>query len=170
MNINIDLANKDLKLNADCINWSHFDRRPRYVKEVGDDGVVRSVKRGFDRFTIGVLVGGKNEAGEYLYPFLRGKYNDADIVTIFNLGYKNLVFAHKDGDSVIKVNKNIGSQAVEYVKFYARAVRDKIGEVTLEYVDDFPTQVITRSGGTRKVDSLEALINKAINTTMDVEF
>lgn len=170
MYIDIDVANMALKLNADNMSWGHFDRRHRYVKVVGDDGDVRSVKRGFDRFTVGVLVGGKNKSGEYLYPFLRGKYDDADIVTIFNLGHKNLVFAHKDGDSVIKVNKNIGAQAVEYVKYYARAVRDKVGEVSLEYVDDFPTQVITRSGGTRKVDSLEAMINKAINTNIDVEF
>ena len=171
MNIDIDSANTSLQLNADTMDWSHFSSRPRYDKITEDDGTVRSVKVGYDRFCIGVLVGAKQkETEEYKYPFLRGKYGDDDIVTIFNLGHKNLVFAHKDGDSVIKVNKNIRSQAVEYVKFYARAVRKKVGEVTLEFVDDFPTSEIVRSGGGRKVDSLEALINKAINTTMDVEF
>jgi len=164
MNINIDSANESLKLNANNMQWSHFSNRPRYDKSDNNRLI------GYDRFICGVLAGGKSQAGDLLYPFLLNKYQADEVVTIFNLGHKNLVFAHKAGDSTIYVNKNIRAQAVEYVKFYARAVREQVGEVEIVFVDDFPTAVIQRDGGGTKVDSLEALVNKAMNNNIEVVF
>ena len=160
--IDIDSTNESLKLNANTIDWSDYGQRVRYK-----DG-----KRiGYDRFLVGVLAGAVDKTtGEKKYPFLADYYGDSQVVHLFNLGYKNLVFAYADGEDVIYVNKNIGAQAIEYVKHYARQVRQKYGQIEIQMVDNFPTAERAPRGGGRRVDSLDSLMAVALTKNIDVDF
>lgn len=138
-------------LTRDQMNLTHFSSRKRYIKD--ESGQV--VETRYDRLLIGLRVAGRD--------WLASHYdNQDDIVTTFMLGDKNIVFTYRKGDSVMYVNRKAGAQAMEYAHYWA----DK-NYCEMVFVDDLPTAVHTRTGGGRKVESMEDLIEKSLATDVD---
>lgn len=138
-------------LTRNQMNLTHFSSRKRYIKD--ESGQV--VETRYDRLLIGLRVAGRD--------WLASHYdNQDDIVTTFMLGDKNIVFTYRKGDSVMYVNRKAGAQAMEYAHYWA----DK-NYCEMVFVDDLPTAVHTRTGGGRKVESMEDLIEKSLATDVD---
>lgn len=138
-------------LTRDQINLTHFASRKRYIKD--ESGQVVETK--YDRLLIGLRVAGRD--------WLESHYdNQDDIVTTFMLGDKNIVFTYRKGDSVMYVNRKAGSQAMEYAHYWA----DK-NDCEMVFVDDLPTAIHTRTGGGKKVESMDDLIEKSLATDVD---
>lgn len=138
-------------LTRDQMNLTHFSSRKRYIKD--ESGQVVETK--YDRLLIGLRVAGRD--------WLASHYdNQDDIVTTFMLGDKNIVFTYRKGDSVMYVNRKAGTQAMEYAHYWA----DK-NYCEMVFVDDLPTAIHTRTGGGKKVDSMEDLIEKSLTTSVD---
>lgn len=133
------------------MNLSHFSARKRYIKN--DAGEV--VETRYDRLLVGLRVAGR--------PWLESHYDDPDaIVTTFMLGDKNIVFTYKKLDRVMYVNRKAGAQAMEYAHYWADS-----NDCEMVFVDDLPTAVHTRTGGGRKVESMDDLIEKALGSDID---
>lgn len=131
-------------LTCDKINLTHFSSRKRYKKD--ESGTTVCV--GYDRLLVGLRVSGR--------PWLESHYaNPDDIVTVFMLGDKNVVFAHKKGDGVVYVNRKAGAQAMEYAKYWAQE-----SSAEIDYVDDLPTAEHTRQSKAPK--SLDDLVESAM--------
>lgn len=129
----------------------HFGSRKRYIKD--ESG--RTVGTKYDRLLVGLRVAGRN--------WLESHYNNQDdIITIFMLGDKNVVFTYRKGDSVMYVNRKAGAQALEYAHYWA----DNNG-CEMVFVDDLPTAIHTRTGGGKKVESMDDLIEKSLATDVD---
>lgn len=139
------------------INWSHFETRKRYNKESGESW--------YERLLVGVVAGTESAARNSYIENIPG-LQAGDCVYVFSLGSrlneKNILFAHKKGDSVVYANSHAMNQARprEYIEFYANATG---GEIQL--VDWLPTVFSTTGGG--KIDSLESALAKAMNTNID---
>lgn len=144
---------KNKKLTAATMNWGHFAPRKRYIKD--ESGKVTETR--YDRLLIGLRPAGRE--------WLESHYAGDEPVTVFMLGNKNVVFAHRPGDDVVYVNSKAGAQAQEYTTFYIERLKsEKNIEARIEKVDDFPTQVIQRTGG---VSSLDEAIATACNRTVE---
>ena len=129
-------------LTRDQMNLTHFSSRKRYIKD--ESGEVVETK--YDRLLIGLRVAGRD--------WLESHYDDPEaIVTTFMLGDKNIVFTYRKGDSVMYVNRKAGAQAMEYAHYWA----DK-NYCEMVFVDDLPTAIHTRTGGGKKVESMDDLI------------
>lgn len=142
-------------LTKEKMNWGHFAPRKRYIKD--ESGQVVATR--YDRLFIGFTPRGR--------AWLESHYTGVDPVNVFMLGDKNVVFTHRAGDSVVYANSKAGAQAQEYIKFYIDRLQVEKGiQATVENVDDFPTNVITRSsnGG---VDSLDKAIAAACAREID---
>lgn len=138
-------------LTRDQMNLTHFSSRKRYIKD--ESGEVVETK--YDRLLIGLRVAGRD--------WLESHYDDPEaIVTTFMLGDKNIVFTYRKGDSVMYVNRKAGSQAMEYAHYWA----DNNG-CEMVFVDDLPTAIHTRTGGGKKVESMDDLIEKSLATSVD---
>ena len=138
-------------LTRDQMNLTHFSSRKRYIKD--ESGEVVETK--YDRLLIGLRVAGRD--------WLESHYdNQDDIVTTFMLGDKNIVFTYRKGDSVMYVNRKAGAQAMEYAHYWA----DK-NYCEMVFVDDLPTAIHTRTGGGKKVESMDDLIEKSLATSVD---
>ncbi len=138
-------------LTRDQMNLTHFSSRKRYIKD--ESGQV--VETRYDRLLIGLRVAGRD--------WLASHYdNQDDIVTTFMLGDKNIVFTYRKGDSVMYVNRKAGAQAMEYAHYWA----DK-NYCEMVFVDDLPTAIHTRTGGGKKVESMDDLIEKSLATSVD---
>lgn len=139
------------------VNWSHFEQRKRKDKESG--------QYYYERLLLGVVVGtesaGRNSYIENIPGLVSG-----DCVYVFSLGskldQKNIVFIHKKGDSVVYANSHSMNQprAREYIEFYANASGCEIVSV-----DWLPTVFNGAGGG--KIDSLEAALEKAMNSNIE---
>ena len=133
------------------MNLTHFASRKRYIKD--ETGQV--VKTRYDRLLIGLRVAGRD--------WLESHYDDADaIVNTFMLGDKNIVFTYKKGDRVMYVNRKAGAQAMEYAHYWAEQ-----NDCEMVFVDDLPTAVHTRTGGGKKVETMDDLIEKSLATDVD---
>lgn len=138
------------------VNWGHFEQRKRKEKETG--------QYYYERLLLGIGVGGSAAARNSYIENIPG-LQAGDVVYVFSLGSKlnekNILFAHKKGDSVVYANAHSMSQARqrEYVDFYANASGCEI-----QAVDWLPT-VFNGSGG--KIDSLESALEKAMNTNIE---
>ena len=133
------------------MNLSHFASRKRYIKD--DTGVV--VETRYDRLLIGLRVQGRE--------WLESHYdNGDDIITVFMLGDKNVIFTHKKGDRTMYVNRQAGAQAMEYAHYWADN-----NYCDMEFVDDLPTAIHTRQGGGSQPKTMEDLIDKALTTRVD---
>lgn len=138
-------------LTRDQMNLTHFSSRKRYIKD--ESGQV--VETRYDRLLIGLRVAGRD--------WLASHYdNQDDIVTTFMLGDKNIVFTYRKGDSVMYVNRKAGAQAMEYAHYWADN-----NDCEMVFVDDLPTAIHTRTGGGRKVESMDDLIEKSLATDVD---
>lgn len=138
-------------LTRDQMNLTHFSSRKRYIKD--ESGEVVETK--YDRLLIGLRVAGRD--------WLESHYDDPEaIVTTFMLGDKNIVFTYRKGDSVMYVNRKAGAQAMEYAHYWA----DK-NYCEMVFVDDLPTAIHTRTGGGKKVESMDDLIEKSLATSVD---
>lgn len=138
------------------VNWSHFEQRKRKDKESG--------KYYYERLLIGIMVGGESAARNAYIENIPG-LQAGDCVYVFSLGskldQKNILFAHKKGDSVVYANMHSMNQprSREYIDFYATATGCEI--TTVEWL---PT-VFGATGG--KIDSLESALKKAMNTKIE---
>ena len=133
------------------MNLTHFASRKRYIKD--ETGQV--VETRYDRLLVGLRVAGRD--------WLESHYDDADaIVTTFMLGDKNIVFTYKKGDRVMYVNRKAGTQAMEYAHYWAEQ-----NDCEMVFVDDLPTAVHTRTGGGKKVETMDDLIEKSLATDVD---
>lgn len=138
------------------VNWSHFETRKRKDKETG--------KKYYERLLIGIMVGGES-AGRNAYIENIPGLQAGDCVYVFSLGskldQKNILFAHKKGDSVVYANSHSMNQprSREYIEFYANASGCEI-----QPVEWLPT-VFGSTGG--KIDSLESALEKAMNTNIE---
>lgn len=138
-------------LTRDQMNLTHFSSRKRYIKD--ESGQVVETK--YDRLLIGLRVAGRD--------WLASHYdNQDDIVTTFMLGDKNIVFTYRKGDSVMYVNRKAGAQAMEYAHYWADH-----NYCEMVFVDDLPTAIHTRTGGGKKVESMDDLIEKSLATSVD---
>lgn len=139
------------------INWSHFETRKRYNKETGVSW--------YERLLLGVVVGTES-ADRNSYIENIGGLQSGDCVYVFSLGskldQKNILFAHKKGDSVLYANSHSMNQARsrEYIDFYANESGCEIVPV-----DWLPTVYNGTGGG--KIDSLESALEKAMNTNIE---
>lgn len=139
------------------INWSHFETRKRYNKETGESW--------YERLLVGIVVGTESAVRNSYIENING-LQAGDIVYVFSLGSKlnekNILFAHKKGDSVVYANAHSMSQArqKEYIDFYANASGCEI-----QAVDWLPTVYNGTGGG--KIDSLESALEKAMNTNIE---
>lgn len=137
-----------LKLNTE-MNWGDFAPRKRYEKN--ESGAV--IGTHYDRLFAGFRPAGR--------AWLESRYQGDAPVMVFMLGDKNVVFTHRDGDSVVYVNNKAGAQAREYIKYYVDRLQVEKGiQAETVMVDDLPTNVITRTG-TGGVDSLDKAIAAA---------
>lgn len=138
------------------VNWSHFEQRKRKDKETG--------KNYYERLLLGVVVGTES-AKRNSYIENIGGLQAGDCVYVFSLGSKlnekNILFAHKNGDSVVYVNTHSMTQARarEYIDFYATATGCEI-----QLVDWLPTVYSSTVG---KIDSLESALEKAMNCKIE---
>lgn len=138
------------------INWSHFETRKRYNKESGESW--------YERLLVGIVAGTESAVRNNYIENIPG-LQAGDCVYVFSLGSKlnekNILFAHKKGDSVVYANAHSMQQARarEYIEFYANASGCEI-----EPVDWLPT-VYNATGG--KIDSLESALEKAMNTNIE---
>lgn len=138
------------------VNWSHFEQRKRKEKESG--------QYYYERLLLGVVVGTESAVRNSYIENIPG-LQAGDCVYVFSLGSKlnekNILFAHKKGDSVVYANAHSMQQArsKEYIEFYANASGCEI--VTVEWL---PT-VYTTTGG--KIDSLESALEKAMNSNIE---
>lgn len=100
------------------VNWSHFETRKRKDKESGCNY--------YERLLLGVVVGTESAKRNSYIENIPG-LNPGDCVYVFSLGskldQKNILFAHKAGDSVVYVNTHSMTQARarEYIDFYVGA-------------------------------------------------
>ena len=138
------------------INWSHFETRKRYNKETGVSW--------YDRLLVGIVAGTESAVRNSYIENIEG-LQAGDCVYVFSLGSKlnekNILFAHKGGDSVVYANAHsmIQARQREYIEFYANASGCEI-----QLVDWLPT-VYTGTGG--KIDSLESALEKALNSNIE---
>lgn len=138
------------------INWSHFETRKRYNKETGESW--------YERLLVGIVAGTESAARNSYIENIPG-LQAGDCVYVFSLGSKlnekNILFAHKKGDSVLYANSHSMTQARQrdYIDFYANASGCEI--VPVEWL---PT-VYNSTGG--KIDSLESALEKAMNTNIE---
>lgn len=138
------------------VNWSHFEQRKRKDKETG--------QHYYERLLIGINAGGESAARNAYIENIPG-LQAGDCVYVFSLGsrllQKNILFAHKKGDSVVYANVFSMNQprSREYIEFYANASGCEI-----EPVSWLPT-VFGSTGG--KIDSLETALEKAMNTNIE---
>lgn len=138
------------------VNWSHFEQRKRKDKESG--------RYYYERLLLGVVVGTESAARNSYIENIPG-LQTGDCVYVFSLGsklgQKNILFAHKKGDSVVYANMHSMNQprAREYIDFYANASGCEI-----QAVDWLPT-VFSGTGG--KIDSLESALEKAMNSNIE---
>lgn len=140
-------------LTSNNMNWGHFAPRKRYIKD--ETGQVCGTK--YDRLLIGLRPAGR--------PWLESHYTGDEPVMVFMLGDKNVVFAHRAGDAIVYVNNRAGVQAQEYIKFYISRLESEKGiHADTVAVEDFPTNVSTRTGG---VDSLDAAIAAACGRNVE---
>lgn len=133
-------------LTYDKINLSHFASRKRYKTDDNGNKVIS-----YDRLLIGLRVAGRD--------WLESHYDDSDaVVTTFMLGDKNVVFTWLKGATKMFVNRNAGTQAMEYAKYWAET-----NGCEMEFVDDFPTaERASRESAPKTMDSLvEAAMMKA---------
>ena len=138
------------------VEWSHFEQRKRKDPESG--------KHYYERLLLGVVVGtesaDRNSYIENVPGLVAG-----DCVYVFSLGskldQKNILFAHKKGDSVVYANIHSMNQprSREYIDFYANESGCEI--VPVEWL---PT-VYSDTGG--KIDSLESALEKAMNSNIE---
>lgn len=136
------------------MDWSYFATRKRYDKD--DAGQV--IGSHYERLFTGVKVGGatwdKNNYLSKIYP------DGGEMVYLFMLGSTatqlNVVFVHRKGDGVVYVNSKATTTDRDYARFYA----EQAG-ATLVETDELPSRDTRRATGGRKVDSLEALLEKA---------
>ena len=139
------------------INWSHFETRKRYNKDTGESW--------YERLLVGIVAGGESAARNSYIENIPG-LQAGDCVYVFSLGSKlnekNILFAHKKGDSVVYANAHSMQQARqrEYIEFYANASGCEV--VTVEWL---PTVYNGTGGG--KIDSLESALEKAMNTNIE---
>lgn len=139
------------------VNWSHFEQRKRKDKESG--------QYYFERLLLGIGAGGSTAARNSYIENVPGLEN-GDVVYVFSLGSKlnekNILFVHKKGDSVVYANAHSLGQARqrEYIDFYANAAGCEI-----QAVEWLPTVYNGTGGG--KIDSLEAALDKAMNTNIE---
>lgn len=139
------------------VNWSHFETRKRKDKESG--------RNYYERILLGIGVGGEASARNAYIDNIPG-LTPGEIVYVFSLGskldQKNILFVHRRGDSVVYANSHAMTQARprEYIEFYANATGAEI-----QLVDWLPTVYNTTGGG--KIDSLEAALEKAMNTNIE---
>lgn len=139
------------------VNWSHFEQRKRKDKESG--------KYYYERLLLGVVVGGESAARNSYIENIPG-LQAGDCVYVFSLGskldQKNILFAHKKGDSIVYANSHAMKQvrSREYIEFYANAAGAEI-----QLVDWLPTVFNSTGGG--KIDSLETALEKAMNTNIE---
>lgn len=139
------------------VNWSHFEQRKRKDKESG--------KYYYERLLLGIGAGGSTAARNSYIDNMPG-LQAGDCVYVFSLGskldQKNILFAHKKGDSVVYANSHSMSQARqrEYIEFYANAAGCEI-----EPVEWLPTVYNGTGGG--KIDSLESALDKAMNANIE---
>ena len=145
---------KDYEMKS--VNWSHFEQRKRKDKESG--------QYYYERLLLGVVAGTESAARNSYIENIPG-LQAGDCVYVFSLGskldQKNILFAHKKGDSVVYTNMHSMNQprAREYIDFYATATGCEI--TTVEWL---PT-VFGATGG--KIDSLESALEKAMNTKIE---
>ena len=138
------------------VNWSHFEQRKRKDKESG--------RYYYERLLLGVVVGTESAARNSYIENIPG-LQAGDCVYVFSLGskldQKNILFAHKKGDSVVYANMHSMTQprAREYINFYADATGCKMVPAAW-----LPT-VFGATGG--KIDSLESALEKAMNANIE---
>lgn len=138
-------------LTRNNMNLTHFASRKRYIKD--ESGAV--VETRYDRLLIGLRVAGRD--------WLESHYdNGDDVITVFMLGDKNVVFVHKKNDRTMYVNRQAGAQAMEYAHYWAEH-----NDCEIEFVDDLPTAVHTRRGGDYKPKTMNDLIERALSSTVD---
>lgn len=136
-------------LTYDKMNLTHFASRKRYHKD--ENGVV--VSTSYDRLLIGLRVAGRD--------WLESHYENTDsVVTVFMLGDKNVVFTHLKGDTVMYVNRNCGTQAMEYAKYWANTTGTE-----MVFVEDLPTAEKTQRTSTPK--TLDDLVEQAMMKDVD---
>lgn len=119
--------------------------RPRY-KTV--DGVKVCE---YDRLHIGQKAGAR--------PWLSALSPDPDRTLYwFMLGVKNVILVYDPTESRLYVNPKAGAQAQEYIKAYKRLFNV---QETVE-VEGLPTADRSRTGGGRKVETIEDLARAAL--------
>lgn len=139
------------------VKWSHFEARKRKDKESG--------RNYYERLLLGIGVGTESAARNSYIENIPG-LRPGEIVYVFSLGSrlneKNIVFVHKQGDSIVYANSHAMTQARqhEYIEFYAGATGCGI-----QPVDWLPTVYNTTGGG--KIDSLESALEKAMNPNIE---
>lgn len=135
------------------MNLTHFASRKRYIKDPETGEVVETR---YDRLLIGLRVQGRE--------WLESHYADSDrVVSVFMLGDKNVIFTYGKNDRVMYVNRNAGSQAMEYAHYWATQ-----NDCEIEFVDDLPTAVKTRNAGTRSAKTMEDLLDAtAVESRID---
>ena len=154
--LNVYNFNKKV-INMKNINWSHFETRKRYNKETGEAW--------YERLLLGVVAGTESAARNAYIENIPG-LQTGDCVYVFSLGSKlnekNILFAHKKGDSVVYANMHSMNQprAREYIDFYANESGCEI-----QAVDWLPTVYSGTGGG--KIDSLESALEKAMNSNIE---